>query len=98
MARERKDVLIRMPAELKRDLAREVEAAEGSDDLTVVAREELPETVRFWERRGVVTAVARTPWRSASSRPASPSPSSRAAAEGARPAPRVTCSSVCLRR
>lgn len=29
-----------------------VEAAEGSDDLTVVAREELPETVRFWERQG----------------------------------------------
>jgi tRNA threonylcarbamoyladenosine biosynthesis protein TsaE len=29
-----------------------VEAAEGSDDLTVVAREELPQTVRFWERQG----------------------------------------------
>ena len=36
MARERKDVLIRMPAELKRDLAREVEAAEGNlNDLAV---------------------------------------------------------------
>jgi tRNA threonylcarbamoyladenosine biosynthesis protein TsaE len=29
-----------------------VEAAEGSDDLTVVAREELPQTVLFWERQG----------------------------------------------
>lgn len=29
-----------------------VEAAEGSDDLTVVAREELPATIRFWERQG----------------------------------------------
>ncbi len=29
-----------------------VEAAEGSDDLTVVAREELPQTRRFWERQG----------------------------------------------
>ncbi|MCY7395233.1 MAG: tRNA (adenosine(37)-N6)-threonylcarbamoyltransferase complex ATPase subunit type 1 TsaE [Nocardioides sp.] len=28
------------------------EAAAGYDDLTVVAREELPATVRFWERRG----------------------------------------------
>ncbi len=29
-----------------------VKAAEGFDDLTVVARLELPETVGFWERRG----------------------------------------------
>lgn len=29
-----------------------VEVAEGSDDLTVVAREELPATIRFWERQG----------------------------------------------
>ena len=29
-----------------------VEAAEGYDDLTVVAREELPQTIRFWERQG----------------------------------------------
>ncbi len=29
-----------------------VDASEGFDDLTVVAREELPETVRFWERQG----------------------------------------------
>lgn len=29
-----------------------VVAAEGSEDLTVVAREELPATVRFWERQG----------------------------------------------
>lgn len=29
-----------------------VEAADGSMDLTVVAREELPDTVRFWERQG----------------------------------------------
>jgi len=36
MARERKDVLVRMPAELKRDLAREVEATDGSlNDLAV---------------------------------------------------------------
>lgn len=29
-----------------------VEAADGSDDLTVVAREELPQTRKFWERQG----------------------------------------------
>ena len=29
-----------------------VEAAEGFDDLTAVAREELPATIRFWERQG----------------------------------------------
>jgi tRNA threonylcarbamoyladenosine biosynthesis protein TsaE len=29
-----------------------VDAADGYDDLTVVAREELPETIRFWERQG----------------------------------------------
>jgi tRNA threonylcarbamoyladenosine biosynthesis protein TsaE len=29
-----------------------VEAAQGYDDLTVVAREELPATIRFWERQG----------------------------------------------
>ncbi|WP_122818595.1 tRNA (adenosine(37)-N6)-threonylcarbamoyltransferase complex ATPase subunit type 1 TsaE [Nocardioides pantholopis] len=29
-----------------------VDAAEGFDDATVVAREELPATVRFWERQG----------------------------------------------
>jgi tRNA threonylcarbamoyladenosine biosynthesis protein TsaE len=29
-----------------------VEAADGFDDLTVVAREELPGTIRFWERQG----------------------------------------------
>jgi tRNA threonylcarbamoyladenosine biosynthesis protein TsaE len=29
-----------------------VEAAEGYDDLTAVAREELPATIRFWERQG----------------------------------------------
>jgi len=29
-----------------------VEAAEGYDDLTVVAREELPATIRFWVRQG----------------------------------------------
>ena len=29
-----------------------VEAAEGYDDLTVVAREELPATIEFWERQG----------------------------------------------
>src|SRR5262245_10460699 len=36
MARERKDVLVRMPADLKRDLAREVDATEGNlNDLAV---------------------------------------------------------------
>jgi tRNA threonylcarbamoyladenosine biosynthesis protein TsaE len=29
-----------------------VEAAEGYDDITVVAREELPATIRFWEHQG----------------------------------------------
>jgi len=29
-----------------------VDAAEGHDDLTVVAREELPATISFWERQG----------------------------------------------
>jgi len=29
-----------------------VEAADGSDDLTVVAREELPASIRFWDRQG----------------------------------------------
>jgi tRNA threonylcarbamoyladenosine biosynthesis protein TsaE len=29
-----------------------VDAAAGSDDLTVVAREELPATIRFWQRQG----------------------------------------------
>ena len=29
-----------------------VEAADGAEDLTVVAREELPATIRFWERQG----------------------------------------------
>ena len=29
-----------------------VEAADGSEDLTVVAREELPRTIRFWQRQG----------------------------------------------
>lgn len=29
-----------------------VDAAHGYDDLTVVAREELPQTIRFWERQG----------------------------------------------
>ena len=33
-------------------IAAAVEQAEGFDDLTVVARLELPETVGFWERRG----------------------------------------------
>lgn len=33
-------------------IAGAVEAAEGFDDLTVVARIELPRTVAFWERRG----------------------------------------------
>jgi tRNA threonylcarbamoyladenosine biosynthesis protein TsaE len=33
-------------------IAAAVEASEGFDDLTVVAREELPATIRFWERQG----------------------------------------------
>ena len=33
-------------------IAAAVEAAQGYDDLTVVARVELPSTVEFWERRG----------------------------------------------
>jgi tRNA threonylcarbamoyladenosine biosynthesis protein TsaE len=37
-----------------------VEAAEGFDDLTAVAREELPATIRFWERQGF-HAIRRDP-------------------------------------
>ena len=33
-------------------IAAAVEAADGSEDLTVVAREELPGTIRFWQRQG----------------------------------------------
>jgi tRNA threonylcarbamoyladenosine biosynthesis protein TsaE len=34
------------------DASVEAAAAAGSEDLTVVAREELPRTVRFWDRQG----------------------------------------------
>jgi tRNA threonylcarbamoyladenosine biosynthesis protein TsaE len=38
-----------------------VEAAAGCDDLTVVAREELPRTVRFWEHQGFREIERRSP-------------------------------------
>jgi tRNA threonylcarbamoyladenosine biosynthesis protein TsaE len=38
-----------------------VEAAQGYDDLTVVAREELPATVRFWEHQGFREIRRETP-------------------------------------
>ncbi|MGB0099134.1 MAG: tRNA (adenosine(37)-N6)-threonylcarbamoyltransferase complex ATPase subunit type 1 TsaE [Nocardioides sp.] len=38
-----------------------VEAADGSDDLTVVAREELPQTRKFWERQGFREIRRETP-------------------------------------
>jgi tRNA threonylcarbamoyladenosine biosynthesis protein TsaE len=38
-----------------------VEAAEGYDDLTVVAREELPATILFWERQGFKEVLRQTP-------------------------------------
>jgi tRNA threonylcarbamoyladenosine biosynthesis protein TsaE len=38
-----------------------VEAAEGYDDLTVVAREELPATIAFWERQGFCEIGRRSP-------------------------------------
>lgn len=38
-----------------------VDAAEGSEDLTVVAREELPATVRFWERQGFRVILRESP-------------------------------------
>jgi tRNA threonylcarbamoyladenosine biosynthesis protein TsaE len=34
------------------DAAAELAEADGAEDLTVVAREELPQTVRFWDRQG----------------------------------------------
>ncbi|HYH34744.1 MAG TPA: tRNA (adenosine(37)-N6)-threonylcarbamoyltransferase complex ATPase subunit type 1 TsaE [Nocardioides sp.] len=37
------------------------EAAEGYDDLTVVARVELPRTIEFWERRGFREVLRREP-------------------------------------
>jgi tRNA threonylcarbamoyladenosine biosynthesis protein TsaE len=36
-------------------------ASDGSDSLTVVAREELPETIRFWERQGFHEVSRRSP-------------------------------------
>jgi tRNA threonylcarbamoyladenosine biosynthesis protein TsaE len=39
-----------------------VSAAEGYDDLTVVAREELPRTVRFWQRAGFREIERRSPY------------------------------------
>ena len=42
-------------------IAAAVEEARGYDDLTVVARTELPATVRFWERRGFREILRRGP-------------------------------------
>ncbi|MCA1981301.1 tRNA (adenosine(37)-N6)-threonylcarbamoyltransferase complex ATPase subunit type 1 TsaE [Nocardioides nematodiphilus] len=39
-----------------------VTASDGFDDLTVVAREELPRTVRFWQRAGFREIAHRTPY------------------------------------
>ena len=38
-----------------------VDAADGFEDLTVVAREELPSTIRFWERQGFREILRDTP-------------------------------------
>ncbi len=38
-----------------------VEAAKGYEDLTVVAREELPNTIQFWERQGFREILRKTP-------------------------------------
>ncbi len=38
-----------------------VEAAKGFEDLTVVAREELPNTIQFWERQGFREILRETP-------------------------------------
>ena len=38
-----------------------VEAAKGYEDLTVVAREELPNTIQFWERQGFREILRETP-------------------------------------
>jgi tRNA threonylcarbamoyl adenosine modification protein YjeE len=38
-----------------------VEAAKGYEDLTVVAREELPNTIEFWERQGFREILRETP-------------------------------------
>ena len=38
-----------------------VEAAQGYDDLTVVAREELPATIEFWDRQGFREISRRSP-------------------------------------
>jgi tRNA threonylcarbamoyladenosine biosynthesis protein TsaE len=43
-------------------VAAAVDAAEGYEDLTVVAREELPRTVRFWERQGFREIARRSPY------------------------------------
>jgi tRNA threonylcarbamoyladenosine biosynthesis protein TsaE len=42
-------------------VAAAVEAADGFDDLTVIAREELPRNVRFWERQGFHEITRRSP-------------------------------------
>ena len=39
-----------------------VRAADGHEDLTVVAREELPRTVRFWQRAGFREIARRSPY------------------------------------
>lgn len=39
-----------------------VDVSEGFDDLTVVAREELPKTIEFWERRGFREVLRYSPF------------------------------------
>jgi tRNA threonylcarbamoyladenosine biosynthesis protein TsaE len=43
-------------------IAAAVEAADGYADLTVLARQELPRTVRFWERQGFCEIARSTPY------------------------------------
>jgi tRNA threonylcarbamoyladenosine biosynthesis protein TsaE len=43
-------------------IAAAVAAADGYADLTVLAREELPRTVRFWERQGFHEVARRSPY------------------------------------
>ncbi|MEC9051336.1 MAG: tRNA (adenosine(37)-N6)-threonylcarbamoyltransferase complex ATPase subunit type 1 TsaE, partial [Actinomycetota bacterium] len=38
-----------------------LESGTGTDDLTVVAREELPKTIRFWDRQGFREITRRSP-------------------------------------
>ena len=60
MARQRNDVLVRMPADLKRNLAREVEASEGSLNDVAVSDPRLP-LRRPLRRRAAAAVVAPRP-------------------------------------